>query len=450
MNKSITAKVAANWRTLTLFVLLVLTLIGCGATRIPVKVERPSTLNTTGIKRIAVMPFAYDAASYSGLASYATSYVADKIRETNKFTLVDASEILRLQATNQSVESYVDAMFIGRITRANVEQSSQTQPGWTDKKGNHYPPVTTYYTKVEVEFNYSLKVARDGRLIGPVSKKGTASSFARDGYPSADGLLRQALVSQLDLVKQDIAPYTTLELREFAEEKNNDAAKTEMKQAVEQVKAQNYKLALQAYLGIYERYKSQAAAENASIMYEATGDPESALALVQKAYEETGNPRLQFRIAVLNNILGAKAKLAANEKEEAQAQSPVDRVTAFASEEIQKVLPSESVVWIYNNSPGNTMVEAVVDNITAGFIRKGIALVDRQNTALIAAEQKLQVSGAVNDAEMVRLGNAAGAKMIAIIGITGSGAMRRLQVRVLDIERGVPIMQSDTDERWQM
>lgn len=45
-----------------------------------------------------------------------------------------------------------------------------------------------------------------------------------------------------------------------------------------------------------------------------------------------------------------------------------------------------------------------------------------QNAALIAAEQKLHVSG----------------------------AMRRLQVRVLDIERGIPVMQSDTDERWQL
>jgi len=450
MNRSITAEVAANWKTLTLFVLLVLTLTGCGPTRIQVKVERPSTLNTTGIKRIAVMPFAYDSPSYSSLAAYATSAAADNVSGTNKFTLVDASEIQRLLASNQSVESYVDAMFIGRITRATAEQKSETQPGWTDKKGNYYPPVTTYYTRVEVEFNYSLKVARDGRLIGPVSKKGTASSSARDGYPSAEGLFRDALVKEMASVRQDIAPYTTQELRVFEEEKNNDAAKTEMKQAMEQVKAQNYKVALQAYLGIYEQYKSPAAAVNASIMYEATGDPESALKLVQKVYDETGNPTLQLRIAVLNKILEDKAKLAANEREEAQVQSPVDRVTAFASEEIQKVLPSESIVWLHNSSPGNTMVEAVFDNITAGFIRKGIPLVDRQNAALIEAEQKLQVSGAVNDAEMVTLGNAAGAKTIVIIGITGTGAMRRLQVRVLDIERGVPIMQSDTDERWQM
>jgi len=449
MNKFTNAELAANWKTITLFALVVLIFTGCGPTRIPVEVERPSTLNTTGIKRIAVMPFEADDPSYRGLASYATSAVADKVRETNRFTLVDAAEIQRLQSSNQSVENYVDAMFIGRITRANVEQDSKTS-SWTDKKGNSYSS-TTYYTKTEVEFSYSLKMARDGRLIGPISRRGIASASNSGGYPPADGLLRQALTSQIALIRQDIAPYKSMEIREFAEDKTGvDAIKIEMKQAMENVKAQNYKLALQAYLGIYERYKSTAAAENASILYEALGDMEAALKIMQKVYDDTGNPKAQLIIARLSKNLADKAKIAANEQEEAQSQNPVDRVTAFASEEIQKVLPNKSVVWLYNNSPGNTMVEAVVDNLTSGFIKKGISLVDRQNAALIAAEQKLQVSGAVSDAEMVRLGNAAGAKTIVIIGITGSGAMRRLQVRVLDIERSIPIMQSDTDERWQL
>jgi len=448
MNKSISAELAAKWKTVTLLVLLALTLTGCGPTRIPVRVDKPSNLPTTGIKRIAVMPFEYDNSAYSDLAAYATSAAADKIRGTNKFTLVDASDIQRLQANNQSVESYVDAMFIGRITRANVQQESKTSKS-TDKKGN-VTYYTTYYTSVEIEFNYAIKIARDGRLIGPVSRRGTKSSSNGSGYPSADPLLREALVSQLEYIRQDVASYQSTEYREFAEDKSNDAVKVEMKQAMEQVKAQNYKLALQSYLGIYGRYTSPAAAINASIMYEATGDPESALKLMQKVYDETGNPIVQSRISSLNSVLADKAKLAANEREEAQSQNPVEKISAFASEEIQKVLSGDTKMWIYNSSPGNTMVEAVVDNITASFIRKGIGLVDRQNAALIEAEQKLQGSGAVSDEEMVRLGNAAGAKTIAIVGITGSGAMRRLQIKVLDIERSTPIFQSDTNEKWQL
>jgi hypothetical protein len=412
-----------------------------------VEVERPPALNTTGIKRIAVMPFEADNTPYSGLASYATSAVAEIIRETGRFILVDASEIRRIQRSRQSVENYVDAMFIGRITRAVAENDAQTQQ-YKDKKGNT-SYSTTYFTKVDVEFSYSIKMARDGRLIGPISRRGIASAYSGDGYPSADGLLRNALASQIAFIRQDVAPYKSKEMRTFAEDKTGDnVVKTEMKEALAHVKVQNYKLALQAYLGIYERHKNQAAAENASILYEVLGDTESALSIMQKVYDDTGNPAAQSIIARLSKILDDKANLAANEREETQ--NPVDRVTAYANEEIQKVLPSDAVVWLYNNSSGNTMVDAVVDNLTADFIRKGIGIVDRQNAELVEAEKKLHVSGAVNDAEIARIGNAAGAKAIVVIGIAGSGAMRRLQVRVLDIERGIPIMQSDTDERWQL
>jgi hypothetical protein len=417
-----------------LLALLVLIFTGCGTTRIPVEVDKPSTLNTSGIKRIAVMPFETDNHSYSGLASYATSIATERIRETGRFTLVDASEIRHLQRRRQIVESYVDAMLIGRIMRANVALDSKTNKH-TDKKGN-VTHSTTYYTKVEIEFNYSLKMARDGRLIGPVSRRGVADAYSSDGYPSSDSLLRYALAYQLSFIRMDIAPYKSIEIRTFAKDKTDDeAVNTEMKEALAQVKAQNYKLALQAYLGIYERHKSTAAAINASILYEVLGDTESALSIMQKAHDETGNPTAQLVIARLNRILADKAKLAASE------QDPLSKVTAFAIEEIQKVLSGDAAVWLYNNSPGNTMVEAVIDNLTADFIRKEIGIVDMQ---------KLQISGIVSDAEMVRIGNAAGAKTIIIIGITGFGAMRRLQVRVLDIERGIPIMQSDTDERWQL
>jgi len=433
-----------NWRTIILLALLVLTFTGCGPTRIPVEVDRLPTLNTAGIKRIAVMPFEANEPAYSSLALYATSVATEKIRETEHFTLVDDSEVMRIQRRKQNVENYVDAMFIGRIIRTVTENETKTSQS-KDKEGNVIYS-TTYYTTVRVEFSYSIKVARDGKLIGPIFRKGIASTYSEAGYPSADELLRAALISQMAFIRQDIAPYKSKEMRTIAEDKTgDDVVKKEMKEALAHVKAQNYKLALQAYLGIYERHKSPAAGENASIIYEALGDTESALSIMQRVYNDTGNPTAQLVIARLSKILDDKAKLTASEKED-----PVGKVTAFASEEIQKVLPAKAMVWFYNNSAGNAMVEAVVDNLTADFIRKGIGLVDRQNTALIEAEQKLQASGAVNDAEMVRLGNAAGAKTIVIIGITGSGAMRRLQVRVLDIERGAPIMQSDTDERWQL
>jgi hypothetical protein len=254
--------------------------------------------------------------------------------------------------------------------------------------------------------------------------------------------------SQLTFLGQDIAPHTVTENRALAKDKSKDKVlQAEMKDALAQVKEGNYKAALEAYLGIYEQYKSFAAAENASILHEAFGDTQIAANFMRRVFDETGNPRALEVLARLNRILQDQATLASDYSD---AGNQTERVAVFASGEIQKVLPRDARVWIYNNAMTNPMAVAVVDNITSDFIRKGIRVVDRQNIALIEAEQKLQMSGFVSDNDFVSIGNAAGANIIAVIDITGTGAIRRLQVRVLNIERGVPIMQSDTSEKWQL
>jgi len=307
---------------------------------------------------------------------------------------------------------------------------------------------------VEIDFNYSLVLARDGSLIGPVFKSGKHSAVNSDRYnastletfPAAAPLIRIAIDNQLASLAREIAPYTALETRTFASESSNDKAlKKEMKDALVQVKAGSYKTALDVYLGIYERYKNIAAAENASILYELTGETKIAADYIRKVYDETGNLRALDRLARLSKILQDQAILESDYKDN---RGQVERVSAFAGEEIQKVLPKDARVWIYNNAAKNSITTAVVDNITADFIRKKINIVDRQNVKLIEAEQKLQMSGYVSDNDFLSIGNAAGANTIVVIDITGTGAARRLQVRVLNVEKGTPLMQSDTGEKW--
>jgi len=430
-------------------VLLGLIFSGC-ATTIELRVQRPPTLNTAGIKRIAIMPFetVSNERLYREMAQYATSAATSRINAMNYFTLVDSSEIQRLRNNNQSIENYVDALFIGRIIR--LESRDTTSLGQYKNKEGDIIYYTIYQRDVEIEFNYSIARSRDGSLIGPVSKRGSSSSSSqnRAEVRSASDLLRSIIDRQLSLLGRDIAPYTVTESRDLAKDTSKDKVlQAEMKEALAQVKAGNYRTALEAYLGIYERYSSFAAAENASILYEAFGDTQTAANFMQRVFEETGNFRAQNIIARLNKILQDKATVA-NEYIDAPGQT--ERVAAFASDEIQKVLPKNARVWIYNNAVTNSLAGAVVDNITSGFIRKGIRVVDRQNTALIEAEQQLQMSGFVSDDDFVSIGNAAGANTIVIIGIIGSGAIRRLQVQVLDIEKGVTIMQSDAGEKWKL
>jgi len=439
--KSSETTVKIIWKTFTLLALLA---AGC-STSVNVKVEHPPALNTSGIKRIAIMPFE-SAFANREMAQYATSAVTARIKEMNYFTLVASSEIERLRNNNQSIEDYVDATFNGRIVRIDTKRETY-QGAYKDKEGKTINYID-YTTNVEIEFNYSLVLARDGKLIGPVTKKNTNSATSRDNYPSAPELIRAAIDSQLKFLGRDIAPYTVIETRTFASEDSNDKTlKAEMKNALDIVKTGNYRIALETYLGIYEQYKSIAAAENASILHELLGDTRTAGNFMRQVYDETGNPRAQNVLARLNKILQNQAILASEYND---TRSRTESVAAFASEEIQKVLPRDARVWIYNNTAGDSITAAVTDNITSDFIKKGISVVDRQNVKLIEAERNFQMSGYVSDNDFISIGNAAGANTIAVIDITGTGAARRLLVRVLNVERGVSIMQSDASDKWRI
>jgi len=260
--------------------------------------------------------------------------------------------------------------------------------------------------------------------------------------------LRSIIDGQLRSLGQEIAPYTAVENRDLAKDKSKDKVlQAEMKDALAQVKAGNYKTALTAYLEIYERYGSFAAAENASILHESFGDTQTAAAFMQRVSAETGNPRAGTILARLNKILQDQAILASDYSD---TRSRTESVAAFAGEEVQKVLPKGARVWIYNKTAGNSITAAVADNMTSDFIKKGISVVDRQNIKLIEAEQKLQMSGYVSDSDFVSIGNATGANTIVVIDIIGTGSARRLQVRVLNVEKSIPIMQSDTGEKWRL
>jgi len=434
------------WKTMTPLTAVSIFLITACATSIRLAVNHPPNLNTAGIKRIAVMPFEANVGVSREIAQYATGVATKKIQETNYFTLVDPSEIERFKRSNQNIENYIDAQFVGRITRINV--SNETNNGSYKNKNGDVVYYNDYITKVEIEFNYSLVLARDSRIIGPVYKKNNKSSSNRENYPSSSDLLRSAIDEQLMYLGHDIAPYTVIETRTFAEEKTNDKAlKEEMKNAITQVKAGNYRLALSTYLDIYDRYKSVAAAENASILYESFGEIQTAADFMQKVLDETGNPAARMTLTRLNKILSDKAIIASDYGD---ARDQTKKAADLASDEIQKVLPKNARVWIYNDSANNSMAAAVVDNLTSDFIRKGIKIVDRQNAALIEAERKFNMSGYVSDDDFISIGNAVGANTIVVIGITGTGSTRRLQVRVLDIEKSVPIMQSDTSEKWKI
>ena len=428
--------------------LAVWALAGC-ATSITIQAQRTPALNTAGIKRIAIMPFesANGDAVYKSAARYATNAATGKIQATNHFTLVSPSVINDARKRGEGIENYVDALFTGQITR--ISEKITPHQSQYKKKDTGETVTNTYYVKeVELDLSYSLVRARDGTIIGPVARKGSSSDNQEnvDNFASADTLASRIIDSQLRLLHQDIVPYTVRINRTLEIEKNKEL-KPQMKAALAYVKGSNYMAARQAYIDIWEFYSSVAAAVNAAILYEAMGETRNAADFMQQVLFETGSPLASSALARLNRELAEQAGV----EQFAKTRSPAEKAMDHAISEVQKVIPPEAKLWIHSIAKNNQHMAAnVIDNMTSALVNRGVTVVERQMIDMVLREQNFQLEGNVSDDDFVSIGNLAGANTIVIVGITGAGAERRLQVRVLDIRAGTVIMQSGTGSEWYL
>ncbi|MCL2139816.1 MAG: hypothetical protein FWH41_09860 [Treponema sp.] len=423
-------------------------------------VQRPPNLNTTGITRIAIMPFEDSLhTSFSSLEqrriqaqmlTFLSESAIEKIQAMNYFTLVSSFTIQQIQKNNEKIDDYADALFCGKITNISVNDSvieNEIKDSETGEK-----KITLSYTREAViEYNYYLTRSYDGLLIGPVSKTASEkdSNANQNSLKPGIELLKTAVNAQLSKeLNRDLAPYYAAETRSIMNEKTKDKElKEKMKNALAQIKGKNYRIALDNYLSIYNEYGNSAAAINASIVYEVLGDFHSAIALLSNEYNRSGNSKAREELVRVNKILQDQARIASD----FSGSNQLEKTAAYASGEIRKVLPENAKVWILNGSGAETeMAGAAVDNIRANLILMGISVVDRDNLSLIESEINFQLQGNVSDSELISLGSAVGANTIVSIAVTGTGAMRRLQVRVVDIEKGISLLQSDTSDNWKL
>ena len=428
------------------FALAVLVLAAC-ASQIPLTVQRTPSLDTSGIQRIAIMPFESSNSAYQNAARHATTVATERIRATNHFTLINPSTVTDARNRGEGIENYVDAMFGGQILR--IAEGTDTRHGTRTNRETGETVTYTYYVReVEVEFNYSFTRARDGALIGPIVKKGSTRSQSEHmgSLDSVEALVNRAIDNQLRQLNRDVAPYT-IRITRSLEKEPNKALKPEMDGAFAHVKAGNYVAARQAYHAIWSSYSSVAAAVNASIMLEAIGETMQAATFMQQVVNATGSPLATRTLSRIQREIAEQLGLAVFE----DTRSPAEKAADFAVSELQKVLPRDARVAFQNSEvTDNAMVNNIIINMTSSFIRNNITVVERQEIDRIMAELDFQLSGSVSDDSYVSLGKLAGANCIIIVNVTGTGANRRLQVRALNIETGTVMMQSGTGSEWNL
>ncbi|MCL2244362.1 MAG: hypothetical protein FWC03_07825 [Treponema sp.] len=436
-----------------LVVLTTLILSGCASMTITLSVPRTPTINTTGIRRIAVMPFTSreNSSLHNEVTQMLTSTATTRIQGTNHFTLVNPAEIQRLQSNNESIENHVDALFTGNIISLNINESSRQVERY-NYRTDSTELVTLYRREVELAFEYSFYRSRDGSIIGTASKMGRnyeeKENYSELANPSR---LAQTIVSNrlADLYK-DVAPYTATEKRTLEKETSKDKNLVKQMDAIfSYVKEGNYKVALNGYLDTYKTYGSVAAAINAAYLHEALGELQEAVQLMTNLYQDSGNPKAKTQMDRLNSYITEQGMLSS---EYADTRSQREKVQEYAIGEIRKAINARSQIWIVNKSESGERALAlqVVDGITAGLLKAGVTVVDRNNTRLMEAEENFQMSGVVSDDDFFSIGNAAGANTMITIEVTGIGSMRRLKLEVFDMSTRTTVYSSDTSANWNL
>jgi hypothetical protein len=425
---------------------LALVFAGC-ATSLSFRVQRPPTLNTLGIQRLAVMPFSTtDGSSLQRQAAVALANESlSRIQATNHFTMINSSEVDRVRSAGGNIESLADALFSGQVISATSKDSS-SQGSYKDKSGKVIT-YTNYHREVSITYNYGITRTRDGSMVGPVSKTHSTSTTSRNSgeLSSAETMIQGLIQRNMSELYRDVAPYMATERRSFMKETSKDKViQQRAKDADALVKAGSYKSAQNAFLNIYQDTGSFAAAYNTALLIEVQGDLEGAIVFLQRVYLDTGNPKAASEISRLRKEMenaGLYEVYMAN-------QSQRDKVIAFMVETLPSKLPNNARVAFINNSQNEKdLAETVTNGIIDGFISKKITIVDRKNRALAEMERNYQLSGNVSDEEMVSIGHEAGVNTFVLVSITGTGSSRRLSVRLLDIERSTILYQSpQTDE----
>lgn len=429
-----------------MFGLAVIVLASC-VTSVPIEVTNLPSMDTSGINRLAVMPFgtAGHGPNQRQIAGALTTIATEAIAGAHYFTLVDPGEITRRESAGMGYADAVDAVFRGDVVALSVDDSSHSEEYIeTTRDGKKIKRSKTIYDRsVVLDFTYRLVRARDGTVIGQRHRTatGTNHSETRRDLESGFTLARRAAERELSGLAREVAPWKSVVRRTLEKETSKDKAlKARMKEAEALVKGGSYRSAKDAFGQIYRETGSFAAGYNEAVMAEALGELDESISLMTALGESTGNQKALAAAARLAVIKRDNQTLA----EKFTGKSAEDTVAAQAAAELIAALPQKAAVSLFNTSRTDTgLADRVIDEMAAALMDAGtFTLLDRRNLALINAEKRYQASGEVSDESFVDIGHMLGVEIIVTVSITGSGSRRHLSVTATTVETGEILCQS--------
>jgi hypothetical protein len=299
-----------------------------------------------------------------------------------------------------------------------------------------------------MSFSYNLTRARGLEIIGSNTRRDLIqndSNENQDNLKSAETLIEELIQADMSGIGRYMAPFVLTEHRRLERETTRDRTIRQLvRDAESMVKAGSFRSAQDVFLGIFRDTSSFAAGINAALLMEVQGNMTGALDFLQRVHYVTGNPRAITEINRLQRAMDDAGLLRAFTVNETRQ----DRVIALMVDTLPSRMPGNPRVAFINNSQNEReLAEMVIIGITDGFLSRNITVVDRSSRALVEMERNYQLLGHVRDDEMISIGQEAGVNTFVLVAITGSGATRRLSVRMLDVESNTIIYQSpNTDE----
>jgi len=370
---------------------------GC-ATYVPIKSVRPPTIDTSGIRRLAIKPYENKSGSGGRIGTPLTLYLTEAseriIKNTGKFIIVAPTD------------PNADGIFTGQL-RNLVINDTQERIERKNKDGDIYYE-TMYNREVILEFSYTVISTRTDLPIETIIKKGSnGASGIGSNAAVADALTlaKRVVDSQISGLTRDIVPTIVSTDRRLMNETSKDKElKRRMKEALTLVKNGNYEEAVKRYEAINVEYGNAASAANAAILKESIASSASARAELYRLFNDT------------NGIADRAARNAVN--------------TLYA-----KLPTRANIMIITTNSTERNMLDYVINMMTKTVVQEEmLRVVDRSDQDLINAEQQYQLSGNVDDNSAVSIGHQLGVQYIVICWISGEKSLRRFNQKVLNVE----------------
>jgi hypothetical protein len=101
---------------------------------------------------------------------------------------------------------------------------------------------------------------------------------------------------------------------------------------------------------------------------------------------------------------------------------------------MEAIPPKTRIAIVYVTADDNDVAEFITYELEYHLVENDHIVIDRSQLDQIRKEQRLQISGEVDDNQAVSIGKIAGANIILTGAVTGRGDLRRLRVRAMNTQ----------------